>query len=581
MKQLTDKNAVIEGRLLPADELTEEQRKTKRRREIIKTLLIVFLIIMLILTFFSNTIMNRSLAEISTESVTSGKLTERIRGSGMVESNQTYEVTYKENRTVDKIMVKSGKEVKKGDVLFTVGTGESDALTDAQNALDTMELEYQKALLVVPADYSSENLAIQNAQADLNNAIAKRDNAIQNEGYATAALAEYNQNKTDLNSKTAVQSKLEATITALDMDDYMTAAVEYVGNLPSLYSTYSAAETAYSTAYSLYMKAVEDGGDAATAKADADSKATARDTAKTAYDEAKSTVRSGLVTELQNVQTDVANLSAAVQAYETDMGNQGGMTIDDLNQDVEAKQRILSDLVISLNKTKNENSISNQRTNLDLEAQKKEIEKQKKKVEKLKKECETTEIKSEYDGIITAVNVQPGEMTIPDTPLVVIDISSEGYRTEITVDGEKAKKIKKGISAEVVNNWNGNIQALLTDIKNDSVSGSKNRILVFDITGDADSGTNIDLSIPCGSGNYDTIVPKSAVFEDKNGKFLLTVKSKSSPLGNRYFAERVDVEVLASDETSTAVSGGIMPYEYVITASSKPVAPGDQVRMKD
>lgn len=46
-----------------------------------------------------------------------------------------------------------------------------------------------------------------------------------------------------------------------------------------------------------------------------------------------------------------------------------------------------------------------------------------------------------------------------------------------------------------------------------------------------DSGTNLDLSIPCGSANYDAIVPKSAVFEDKNGKFVLTVKSKSSPLG--------------------------------------------------
>lgn len=152
---------------------------------------------------------------------------------------------------------------------------------------------------------------------------------------------------------------------------------------------------------------------------------------------------------------------------------------------------------------------------------------------------------------------------------------------EISVDGEKAKKIKKGTSAEVVNNWNGDVQALLTDIKNDTVSGSKSRILVFDVTGDVDSGTNLDLSIPCGSANYDAIVPKSAVFEDKNGKFVLTVKSKSSPLGNRYFAERVSVEVLASDETSSAVSGGVMQSDYVITASSKPVAPGDQVRMKD
>lgn len=581
MKELLDKNAVIEGKLLSIKDGTEREHDPKKRRDIIKTILIIFLAVMLILTFFSNTIMNRSLAEISTESVTSGKLTERIRGSGMVESNQMYEVKTDGNRTIDTIMIKTGKEVKKGDVLFTVGKGESDELTEAQSTLDTLTLEYQKALLVLPDDYSAENQAIQNAQADLNAAIAKRDAAVANSGNASAALAQYNQNKTDLNSQTAVQGKLEATISAIDTDDYSSASVEYTGNLPALFNTYSSAEAAYNTAYSIYTAAVEDGGDAATAKADADAKAEVRDAAKTAYDNEKSVVRSDLVTKLAAAEAEVSRLTAAVAEYENNAGTEGGMSVDELNADVDAKQRALSELVIALNKTKNENNLNNQKNNLELEAQKAAIDAQKKKVEKLKKECETTEIKSEYDGVVTSVNIQPGEMTVPDTALAVVDISSEGYRVEISVDGEKAKKIKKGASAEVVNNWNGDVQALLTDIKNDTVSGSKNRILVFDVTGDVDSGTSIDLSIPCGSANYDAIVPKSAVFEDKNGKFVLTVKSKSSPLGNRYFAERVSVEVLASDETSSAVSGGVMQSDYVITASSKPVAPGDQVRMKD
>ena len=62
---------------------------------------------------------------------------------------------------------------------------------------------------------------------------------------------------------------------------------------------------------------------------------------------------------------------------------------------------------------------------------------------------------------------------------------------------------------------------------------------------------------------------------------MLVTKSKSSPLGNRYYAEKVEVEVVASDETSRAVRGGISAGDYVITAASKPVSPKDQVRMKD
>ncbi|MCD7891204.1 MAG: hypothetical protein LUG26_05395 [Ruminococcus sp.] len=133
----------------------------------------------------------------------------------------------------------------------------------------------------------------------------------------------------------------------------------------------------------------------------------------------------------------------------------------------------------------------------------------------------------------------------------------------------------------MLNNLNGDIQAVVYDIKSDTVRGSKNKILVFDVTGDTESDSNIDLSIPCGSGTYDAIVPKSAVYEDKNGKFVLVVSSKSSPLGNRYYAERVNVEVLASDESSCAISGDISAGDYVITAASKPVSPNDQVRMKE
>ena len=212
---------------------------------------------------------------------------------------------------------------------------------------------------------------------------------------------------------------------------------------------------------------------------------------------------------------------------------------------------------------------------------KKDVEKAKKKVEELKKENETTEITAKHSGIVSSVNAKAGDETVPDMEIITIDISSEGYTVEIIVDGDKTRKIKKGVEAEVINNWSGNVQAVLTNIKNDSTPNSKNRILVFTITGDVESGTNLDLSIPCGSGNYDTIVPKSAVYTDNKGSFVLTVQSKSSPLGNRYYAQRIPVEVVSSDEISSAVSGSINYGDYVIVAASKPVSPGDQVRMKD
>lgn len=554
-----------------------------RKREIIKTLIIIFLAGMLVLTFFSNTIMNRSLSEITTETAASGKLTERVRGSGMIESNQSYEVTVDGNKIIDTINIKSGQEVKKDDVLFTVKSEESEELTSAEAELATLELDYQKALLTEPVDYTEQNQAIKNAREDLTLAISKRDEAYNNQAASEAAKAQYNNDKAELRRLTSVQGKLTQTITSIDSDEYSLAAPEYAGNLASLCKNYMNADNEYKAAYEIYSQAVSESADeniVAAAKADADSKQYVRDNAKNEYDSAKNSIRGDLANQLYDAENNIEILTASTEAYESSM-NDSSMSYDDCVADVQAKQRALDDLMIALQKTQKTDNITGQISHLDLEAKKKEIEKQKKKVEKLKKTAGSTEIKSKYDGVVSAINVQPDATTIPDTPLAVIDIAEEGYTVKISVDAQKAKKIKTGVKAEIVNNWSGNVEAVLTDIKNDTTAGSKNRLLIFSVTGDVDSGTSIDLSIPCGSGSYDAIVPKSAVYQDKDGNFVLTVKSKSSPFGNRYYAERINVEVVASDEVSSAVQGGISQGDYVITAASKPVSSGDQVRMKD
>ena len=91
----------------------------------------------------------------------------------------------------------------------------------------------------------------------------------------------------------------------------------------------------------------------------------------------------------------------------------------------------------------------------------------------------------------------------------------------------------------------------------------------------------MSLSVGGKSANYDLTVPNSAIREDSNGKFILIVESKSSPLGNRYIATRVDVQVIASDDTQSAISAALYGYEYVITTASKPVEAGKQVRLTE
>ena len=82
------------------------------RKDKIKNITIIFLLVMLILTFFSNTIMNYSLVEVSTQQVTSGQITSKVRGSGSVEASESYSVTIEETRKIATVNVKSVRALR-------------------------------------------------------------------------------------------------------------------------------------------------------------------------------------------------------------------------------------------------------------------------------------------------------------------------------------------------------------------------------------------------------------------------------------------------------------------------------------
>ena len=571
--------------------MNEEKVYTpNRKREIIKTILIIFLAALLVLTFFSNTIMNRSLAEISTERTASGKLTERIRGNGTVESNQAYEVKVDGNKTIDTIMIKTGQEVKKDDVLFTVGGGDSEEIKTAEKQLSELELAYQKALLTLPADYSKENQAIADARAELNAAIAKRDSYSPDQGSDNSSQDTYNANKSQLNYYTKLQTKLQNTISAIDMDEYASAAPEYSGQLVKMKNELDEASAAYSEASALFTTLAA--GDAPqeeidSAKADMEAKSAKVSELRSAYNDYKYSLRNDLVSQLTDAENNVDYYTGLVgdgMSSSVDMpisSVSDAVSYDQLVADVEQKQRALEGLISDLNKAKREGDNASALSNLELAAQKKEIDRAKEELEKLKKKNDVSEIKSKYSGVVSSINIKPGETTVPDSPLAIIDLSDEGFTMTINIDAEKAKKVKKGAKAEILNNWGGDVEAVVSEIKNSSQAGSREKTVKLTISGDVTSGEGLEIAIPCGSASYDAIVPRSAVQDDNEGKYVLTVRSKSSPLGNRYYAEKVKVEVLASDDNSCAVSGSIANGDYVITAASKPVDPGDQVRMKE
>lgn len=151
-----------------------EAQKSKKR-ELIKTIAIIFLAVLLVLTFFSNTIMNRSLPEVATGIVNSGTINAKIRGSGTISANESYEVILNQTREVRSVCVKVGDTVNQGDLLFVLGDIESQELRDAEEQLSTLQINYQKQVLELAKTYATNDRNVQVLQEDLEKAIARRD----------------------------------------------------------------------------------------------------------------------------------------------------------------------------------------------------------------------------------------------------------------------------------------------------------------------------------------------------------------------------------------------------------------------
>ena len=219
---------------------------------------------------------------------------------------------------------------------------------------------------------------------------------------------------------------------------------------------------------------------------------------------------------------------------------------------------------------------------LDLGNKNSIIREQREKIAKLKENAVGAVITAPIAGTVTSVNKIAGENTTPNEELAVMQPEGKGFSMSFSVTPEQAKKVTVGEQAEIQNSWYYNdITATLVGIRPDPESNGTKKLLVFDVAGDVQAGQSVSVSIGQRSANYDLLVPNSAVREDNNGKFILIVEAKNSPLGNRYIATRVDVEVLGSDDNKTAISAPLYGYEYVITTATQPVEAGKQVRLAE
>lgn len=562
----------------------------KKRREWVKNAAIIFLSVMLVLTFFSNTFMNYSLPEVAAQYVQSGTITAKIRGTGTVESGDPYNVKISETRTISSVLVKTGDKVEKGDTLFLLEDKESKELTDAQAALDKAMLDFELALL--SGDIS--NSTFQNVQngnvASINTyqsrivaAEAEIDRWQKQVDEATNAInqlkaAQVNVDAGGTPDTGSEQNKVNAAQAALNSDEVKIAKDKisewqaaqatcqatidkYNENIASSVSGNGFVNQVTEDEYQLALKNREQYQSLINERQAFINNN--QDKVK-AYDEkvkALADANKALADKQNSKENSTNSLTVQTQNWQTELDKRNIQ----LKAAQDTKEQLLKDIS----------------TELNLDYQLDSLQKQRDDIAKLQENAVGASIEAPISGTITSVTVKAGDEAQPDTALVTMQPEGKGFTMSFSVTNDQAKRLSVGDKADLVNSWRySDMDITLASIKPDTTDPGQKKLLTFDITGDeVTPGQSLNVSVGQKSANYDLIVPNSAIREDSNGKFILIVESKSSPLGNRYVATRVDVEVLASDDTQSAVSGALYGYEFVITTSTQPVEAGKLVRL--
>ena len=581
-----------------------------KKRDWIKNVAIIFLAVMLVLVFFSNTIMNRSLPEVSGQYVSSGSISAKIRGSGTVTATESYDVVLNQTRTVAAVNVKVGDPVSTGDLLFTLGEAESQELTAAQEELSTLLLSYEKALVQAGGGgesleirYAREDLAaaqevlkknvykeqeLTDAQTRVTSATQYRDNCQTQVDLAQANLdalgglqegdnSAYNAKQKEINNK---KNELEAAkivhktgYEAFEAD--VDAAMEAAGFSKDKKSEWNSKRP-------IYVQVVLEGLPETDAKrvaaeailklekeiADLEAQRDQLWTSDNSYQ------YSQLSKKLSDAKTTLASAQAELTAAENAL-----KTIEEkkaawqaANEQVKTCQKNLETLLINA-----------QVTALDLQDMQRQVQEKRDAVAKLEADSTGGKVTSPVNGVVRQINVSAGNNTESGSPMAVIEVPDRGYSLSFPVTVEQSKKVKVGDTAEVSGGWwyGGDITATLTGIRNDPDNPNQSRLLSFALSGEVESGSQLSLVLGQRSQDYEFIVPNSALHSDTNGDFVYVAAVKSSPLGNRYVATRIDVQVLAKDDMNSAVSGGLTGSDYVITTTAKPLEKGMLVRLAE
>jgi HlyD family secretion protein len=485
---------------------------SKNRRNIwIIVGVVVVVIVAIVLVVASLRNQNSSAATYQTTTVQRGTLTAVVEGSGTVASIQTANLAWQTSGQVEKVNVQAGDQVKRGDVLATLAQPSlSPSILSAQLDLANATQSLNSLLHPDVATLATAETSLGTAYKNYNTASSNLYNMLyNNQSYGDATLYD------TLSTKWYV------------MNNALTTAV-----LP-------AADTK-AQSYYWVARAVQLGQtdmDYASIKADL----------LTKVDPATVQNMDALVTAQADYETAVANFVASLTASTSAINVHNSLaSYFTAVANLAGAQEKMYTLAIAPNPG--------------------EVAAAQAKVDAAQTTINQAQITAPFDGTITQVSVNPGDVVSSNTKAFRIDNMSQMVVTvqviEIDVNSVKAGQ-PATITFDAIPNKTYNGKLLRADLAGTAGQNSVNFNVTVELT-DADAqikpGMAANVSIVTNQVDNALLVPSTAIFTDSNGQPYVYLVQNGTPAV-------VNVTVGAVSSTTTQITSDTLKEGDTIVLS--------------
>jgi len=188
----------------------------------------------------------------------------------------------------------------------------------------------------------------------------------------------------------------------------------------------------------------------------------------------------------------------------------------------------------------------------------------------------------ETEGIITRIQVSPGER-VPDGAAVVYADLFSPMQFHVTLTKEQKKYVNQGEEATLSFGGSAKGEYTVDYIAESEQDPSLYEACIFLPDGVGSIGQSGTFEVEAHSETFSCCIPVSALWEDANHrKYVYIVSEKEGILGKELAAEIVYVKVLDQNDTWAAIEEGVIDSETeLIVSSTEPLNDRDVIRYRE